>query len=116
MPGPPSGTIQGRVPQCKHMFYTTGMCDGESKTDGSLDDLMGAIDAFLGGPPVEITPYELGAHLIRLEALDAQRGVAALVLLLPGGATTSSQRLRLPIGRQPATRPAWDAGPSPSHH
>ena len=27
---------------------------------------MGAVDAFLGGPPVEITPYELGAHLIRL--------------------------------------------------
>jgi hypothetical protein len=50
----------------KHMFYTTGMCDGESKADGSLDGLMGAIDAFLGGPPAEITPYELGAHLIRL--------------------------------------------------
>jgi Domain of unknown function (DUF222) len=42
------------------------MCDGESKDGGSLDDLMGAIDAFLGGPPVEITAYELGEHLIRL--------------------------------------------------
>jgi hypothetical protein len=42
------------------------MCDCESNTDGSLNDLMGAIDAFLEGPPVEITAYELGAHLIRL--------------------------------------------------
>jgi Domain of unknown function (DUF222) len=51
---------------CKHMFYTTGMCDGESKDGGSLERLMGAVDAFLEGPPVEITAYELGEHLIRL--------------------------------------------------
>jgi len=48
------------------MFYTTGMCDGESKDGGSLDGLMGAIDAFVGGPPVEITASDLGARLIRL--------------------------------------------------
>ena len=42
------------------------MCDGESKDGGSLDGLMGAIDAFLDGPAVEITASDLGARLIRL--------------------------------------------------
>jgi hypothetical protein len=42
------------------------MCDGGDKNNGSLGVLMQAIDSFLEGPPVEITAYELGEHLIRL--------------------------------------------------
>ncbi|HEY8674681.1 MAG TPA: hypothetical protein VIO13_01760 [Candidatus Dormibacteraeota bacterium] len=35
------------------------MCDGGGKTT-SLEGLLQAIEAFLGGPPIELTAYELG--------------------------------------------------------
>ena len=47
------------------MFYTTGMCDGGNNTT-SLEGVLQAIEAFLGGPPIELTASELGERLIRL--------------------------------------------------
>jgi Domain of unknown function (DUF222) len=47
------------------MFYTTGMCDGDDKSE-SLEELLRAIEAFVAGPAVEVTAYELGERLIRL--------------------------------------------------
>jgi hypothetical protein len=48
------------------MFYTTGMCDGGDNDGGSLEGLLVAVEQFLAGPPMAVTPSELGERLIRL--------------------------------------------------
>jgi hypothetical protein len=42
------------------------MCDGGDNGDGSLEGLLVAVEQFLAGPPVAVTPSELGERLIRL--------------------------------------------------
>jgi hypothetical protein len=49
----------------KHVFYNTGMCNGEDKV-APLDRFLGEVDAFVASPGGEITAFELGERLIRL--------------------------------------------------
>jgi hypothetical protein len=48
----------------EHMFYNTGMCDGEDKLAG-LDQLLQVIEAFVATPGGEISGFDLGERLIR---------------------------------------------------
>jgi hypothetical protein len=47
------------------MFYTTGMCNAE-RSGNPLETLIQAIQGFVSGSTFELTPAELGDHLIRL--------------------------------------------------
>jgi hypothetical protein len=52
-------------PLSEHMFYTTGMCNA-AVAENPLEALICSIQGFVVGSTFELTPTELGEHLIRL--------------------------------------------------
>jgi hypothetical protein len=56
----------GRDSDDERMFHTTGVCNGGDKNGSSFEGLMHAIEAFMAGPAVELSAYEVGERLIRL--------------------------------------------------
>jgi hypothetical protein len=67
---------------CEHMFFTTGMCRS-GVVDNPLETLIRAIERFVRVPALELTPTELGDHLVRL-----RHGVDVLELGFATSATT----------------------------
>jgi hypothetical protein len=71
-----------RHPQRERMFYNTEMCMSGSETT-PLETILRAIDRFVGEPDPELSPEELGEHLIRL-----RHGIDVFELKFATGAAT----------------------------